>query len=49
MKNIMTSITRFGMSCQLWYRNSIRRCCWDVATYKWEIHNGRIEFISFVV
>jgi hypothetical protein len=19
------------------------RCCWNVATYKWKIHNGKIE------
>jgi hypothetical protein len=25
------------------------RCCWNVVTYKWKIHNGKIEIISFVV
>jgi hypothetical protein len=25
------------------------RCCWNVATYKWKVHNGKIEIISFVV
>jgi hypothetical protein len=28
---------------------SICRCCWNVATYKWNVHNGKIEIISFVV
>jgi hypothetical protein len=25
------------------------RACWNVATYKWKVHNGKIEIISFVV
>jgi hypothetical protein len=28
---------------------SICKCCWKVATYKWKVHNGKIEIISFVV
>jgi hypothetical protein len=28
---------------------SICRCCLNVATYKWKVHNGKIEIISFVV
>ena len=24
-------------------------CCWNVATYKWRIHNEKIEIISYVV
>jgi hypothetical protein len=28
---------------------SIRRCSWNVATYKWNVQNGKIEIISFVV
>ena len=28
---------------------SICRCCWNVATYKGKVHNGKIEIISFVV
>jgi len=24
---------------------SICRCCWNVATYKWKVHNGKIEII----
>ena len=26
---------------------TICRCCYKVATYKWEVHNGKIEIISF--
>jgi len=25
------------------------RCCWNVATYRWKVHNEKIEIISFVV
>jgi len=28
---------------------SICRCYWNVATYKWKVHNGKIEIITFVV
>ena len=28
---------------------SICRCCWNVATYKWKVYNGKIEIISFVI
>jgi hypothetical protein len=28
---------------------SICRSCWNVATYKWKVHNGKIEIISIVV
>ena len=28
---------------------SIRRYCWNVATYKWKVHNWKIDIISFVV
>jgi hypothetical protein len=24
-------------------------CCWNVATYEWKVHNGKIEIISLVV
>jgi len=27
----------------------ICRYCWNVATHKWKVHNGKIEIISFVV
>ena len=38
-----------GISNQLRDIYSICRCCWNVATYKLKIHNGKIEIISFVV
>jgi hypothetical protein len=38
-----------GISYQLRDIYSICRCCWNVATYKWKVHNGNIEIISFVV
>jgi hypothetical protein len=28
---------------------SICRCCWNVTTYEWKVHDGKIEIISFVV
>jgi hypothetical protein len=28
---------------------SICRCCWNVAAYKWKVHNGKIEIISLAV
>jgi hypothetical protein len=28
---------------------SICRCCWNVASYEWKVHNEKIEVISFVV
>jgi hypothetical protein len=31
------------------YIYCICRFCWNVATYKWRIHNGKIEIISYVV
>jgi hypothetical protein len=27
----------------------ISRHCWNVATYKWKVHTGKIEIVSFVV
>jgi hypothetical protein len=27
----------------------ISRHCWNVATYKWKVHTGKIEIMSFVV
>jgi hypothetical protein len=37
-----------GISYQLRDIYSIYRCCWNVATYEWKVHNGNIEIISFV-
>jgi hypothetical protein len=31
------------------YIYSICRYCWNGATYKWKVHNGNIEILSFVV
>jgi hypothetical protein len=31
------------------YIYSICRYCWNDATYKWKVHNGNIEILSFVV
>jgi hypothetical protein len=44
----MTKTTSFRISDELrdvYYTN---RCCWNVATYKWNVNNGKIEIISFV-
>ena len=27
----------------------IGRCCWNVVTYKWKVHNGKIEIFSHKV
>ena len=27
----------------------IYKCCWNVATYKWKDHKGKIDITSFVV
>jgi hypothetical protein len=45
----MVGTTSSGISYQLRDIYSICRCCWDVATYTWKVHNGEIELISFVV
>ena len=45
--HITKGTTRNGISCQLRDRYPICRCCWKVATYKWTVHNGRIEIIYF--
>ena len=36
-----------GISYQLRDIYSICRCCWNVATYKWKVHNGKTEVIFF--
>jgi hypothetical protein len=35
--------TSSGISYHLRDIYSICRCCWNVATYKWKVHNGKIE------
>jgi hypothetical protein len=42
-------LTSSGISYHLRDIYSIYRRCWNVATYKWKVHNGKIEIISFVV
>ena len=44
---ILIGTTNSGISYQLREIYSIFRCCWNVATYKWKVHNGKIEIISF--
>ena len=39
----MTGTTSSGISYHLRDIYSICRCCWNVATYKWKVHNGKIE------
>jgi hypothetical protein len=41
--------TSSGISYLLRDIYSICRFCWNVATYKWKVHNRKIEIISFVV
>ena len=48
-QRIVIEITRFAMSHQLKYVFSICRCCWNVATIKWNCHNRNINIISFVL
>jgi hypothetical protein len=35
--------TSSGISYQLRDIYSICRCCWNVATYEWKVHNGKIQ------
>jgi hypothetical protein len=49
IKEILIEATSSGISYQLRDIYSICRCCWNVATYEWKVHNGKIEIISFVV
>jgi hypothetical protein len=44
-----SGITSSGISDQMRDIYSICRCYWNVATYKWKVHNGKIDIISFVV
>jgi hypothetical protein len=37
------------VSSERYIYSTICRCCWHVATCKWEVHNEKIEIISFVV
>ena len=49
IKEILIGTTSSGIWYQLRDIYSIYRCCWNVATYKWKVHNGKIEIVSFVV
>ena len=49
IKEILIGTTSSGISYQLRDIYSICRCCWNVATYEWKVHNRKIEIISFVV
>jgi hypothetical protein len=49
IKDIFIGATNSGISYHLREIYSICRCCGNVATYKWKVHNGNIEIISFVV
>jgi hypothetical protein len=48
IKKDLIGTTSSGISYQLRDIYSICRCCWNVATYEWKVHNGKIEIISFV-
>jgi hypothetical protein len=45
----MIRTTSSEISYQLTDMYSIYRYCWNAATYKWTIHNGKIEINSFGV
>jgi hypothetical protein len=48
IKEILIGTTSSGTSYHLRDIYSICRCCWNCATYKWKVHNAKIEIISFV-
>jgi hypothetical protein len=41
-------VDRYGISASQMTMDMFH-CCWNVATYEWKVHNGKIEIISFVV
>jgi hypothetical protein len=43
--SILIGTTSSGISYQLRDRYSICGCCWNVATYKWKVHNVKISFV----
>ena len=52
IKEIMMATTSFEISNQLRDLYSMYRCCGNVATqctYKWKVHNEKIEIISLFV
>jgi hypothetical protein len=46
---LVSSIHLSSKSYQLIDIYSVCMCCWNVAAYKWKVHNGKINIISFVV
>ena len=46
---IMIGATRFRIFYHLRDIYSICMCCWNGATHKWKVHNGKIDIIIFVV
>ena len=49
IKGILIGTTISGILYHLRDIYCLCRYCWNVATYKWKAHNGKIEIISFVV
>jgi hypothetical protein len=43
INEIIIETTSSEISDQLRDIYSICRCCWNVATHKWKVHNGKIE------
>ena len=46
---LLIGTTRSGISLQQRDIYSICSCCWNVATYRWKVHNRNMEIISFIV
>jgi hypothetical protein len=42
-KEILIGTTSSGIVYQL---RDIYRCCWNVATYKRKVHNGKMEIVN---
>jgi hypothetical protein len=49
IKEIMIEATGSGITYHLRDVQSNCICCWNGATYKWKVHNGKIDIIPFVV
>jgi hypothetical protein len=48
-KEIPIGATSSGISYHLRDIYALCRCCWNDATYKRKVHNGKIGIISFIV
>jgi hypothetical protein len=46
IKVILIGTTSSGISYQLREIYSTCRYCWNVVTYRWKVHNEKIEIIS---